>query len=80
MMRSARSPSEADAVAPRTRIPANASTPEAVVIFVPDYFVEGLLARMEGREPQIAEDISASTIQTSGPVPASPAPASTSRR
>lgn len=50
---------------------------ESVVIFVPDYFVEGLLSRMEGREPQTAETISASTT---GPAPASPALAAPSRR
>jgi hypothetical protein len=53
---------------------------DSVVIFVPDYFVEGLLARMEGREPQIAEEMLAPATPSTGPVPASPAPGSTSRR
>ena len=50
---------------------------DSVVLFVPPQYIEGLLARMEDREPQTAEEMSTTT---QGPVPASPAPGSTSRR
>ena len=50
---------------------------DSVVLFVPPQYIEGLLARMEDREPQTAEEMSTAT---QGPVPASPAPGSTSRR
>ena len=50
---------------------------DSVVLFVPAHFIEGLLARMEDRVPQTAEEIPAAT---QGPVPASPAPGSTRRR
>ena len=50
---------------------------DSVVLFVPAHFIEGLLARMENRVPQTAEEIPAATH---GPVPASPAPGSARRR
>ena len=50
---------------------------ESVVVFVPPDFIEGLLARMENRAPQTANEISAATR---GPVPASPASGSSGRR
>jgi len=50
---------------------------DSVVLFVPPQYIEGLLARMEDREPQTAEEMSTTT---QGPVPASPAPGSTNRR
>jgi len=50
---------------------------ESVVVFVPPDFIEGLLARMENRAPQTANEISAATR---GPVPASPASGSSRRR
>jgi hypothetical protein len=50
---------------------------KSVVLFVPPDFIEGLLARMEKRAPQTADEILAAT---QGPVPAAPAPASNHRR
>lgn len=50
---------------------------ESVVLFVPAYYIEGLLARMENRLPQTVDEIPAATRR---PVPASPAPYSGSRR
>jgi hypothetical protein len=46
---------------------------DSVVLFVPPHYIEGLLARMEDRAPQTAEEIPAAT---QGPVPAAPAPTS----
>ena len=50
---------------------------DSVVLFVPPHYIEGLLARMEKRTPQV---ISEAPVVTKEPVPASPAPASTRRR
>lgn len=59
---------------------------ESVLIFVPDYFIEGLLSRMEGREPQIAGVTTPSTTpttqttSTAKSLPGSPAPPPARRR
>jgi len=50
---------------------------DSVVLFVPPHYIEGLLARMEDRTPQTAEQM---PTATQGPVPAAPAPGSMNRR
>lgn len=50
---------------------------DTVELFVPAEFVEGLLARMEGRVPHVPEDHPSATRT---PVPASPAPNSARSR
>ena len=47
---------------------------DSVRLFVPGHYIKGLLSRMEKRQP---EDLAAPAIE---PVPASPAPGSTTRR
>jgi hypothetical protein len=50
---------------------------DSVVLFVPPHYIEGLLARMEDRVPQTAQEMSTASR---GPVPAAPAPGSINRR
>lgn len=50
---------------------------DSVLLFVPPHYVEGLLARMENRAP---ENVATKTATTQGPVPAAPAPRSSTRR
>lgn len=53
---------------------------DSVLLFVPPEYIEGLLARMENRAP---EDLVSPTLterSEQGPVPASPAPGSSTRR
>jgi hypothetical protein len=50
---------------------------DSVVVFVPPYFIEGLLAKMENRAPQSVAQMPAAS---KGPVPAAPAPRASKRR
>jgi len=51
---------------------------DSVMLHVPPHYIEGLLARMENRTP---EDLVEPTLtENQGPVPASPAPSTSTRR
>jgi hypothetical protein len=53
---------------------------DSVSLFVPSQYIEGLLARMENREPEDFLQPTLTDDQKHGPVPASPAPGGPRRR